>query len=86
MYNVQWIIINYTLLILNSFIGRHEHLDDAPADEVGHTADAEDNHISGRFAVETEEGEVATLAGSPFEKVTSTFVDGKWGQTASHRA
>ena len=65
---------------------RNEGLHNAPANEVGHGADAEDHHVGGGLAVETEEGEVGTLGGCPCEELARAHVDSHGTETASHRA
>ena len=54
---------------------RHENLHDAPADEISHSADAEDNHVAGRLALEAHELKGFALLFGIGEQCTGTLVD-----------
>ena len=69
--------VNYSLLNHDGLVLWYKGLHDAPANEIGHGADAEDNHIGRGLAVETKEGEGVALLGCPGEELTRAFVDGE---------
>lgn len=64
------VFLEHNLLIL-----WNECLHDAPCEDVGNGADAEDNHVGSRLALETKEGEGSTLTLSIGEELTRTLVD-----------
>ena len=78
----------YNELVLNDdgLVLGNEGFHDAPADEVGHGADAEDYHVGGGLAFEAEEGEVCALSSCPGEELTRAHVDGHRAKTTRHRA
>lgn len=59
----------------NGLVLRHENLHDAPADEISHGADAEDNHVAGRLALEAHELKGFALLLGIGEQSTGTLVD-----------
>lgn len=75
-----WGLLHHDGLVL-----RYERLHDAPANEVGHGADAEDDHVGSGLALETEEGEGGALGGCPVEELTRAEVDAHRTDTAGHR-
>lgn len=52
----------------DGLVARHKGLDDEPADEIGHSTDAEHDHIGGGLAFEAEERVGSALGGSPVEE------------------
>ena len=74
------------VLYHDGLVLRHEGLHDAPADEVSHSTEAEDNHVGGRLAVEAHEGECCSLFGSPGKELTGTHIDGHRAEAAGHGA
>ena len=72
--------LNYNGLVL-----RNKGLHDAPANEVGYGADAEDYHVGGRLSLEAEEGEGSALLVGPGEEHTRALVDEERAQTTGHR-
>ena len=74
------------LLHHDGLVLRDERLHDAPADEVGHGADAEDDHVGCGLALEPEEGEGGAQGGCPVEELTRAEVDAHGADTAGHRA
>ena len=83
---ISMIVRQGLVLKLDGLVLRNQGLHDAPADEVGNGTDAEDDHVSSRLALETEEREGSTLLSSPVEELTRAEVDGHRANTASHGA
>ena len=74
------------LLQHDRFVLGHEALHDEPREEVGHGADAEDDHVTCGLAAEPEERERLALGGGIIEQHTGPLVDEERTDTPGHGA
>ena len=69
---------------LDRLVLRYEGLHDAPGDEVGETAEAEDDEVAGRLALKSEEGERGALVLRIGEQVAGGLLDEHRAHAARH--